>query len=474
MSLPPSLQSLLDPHRYPHPAERVDLVETHISWLLLAGEFAYKIKKPVTLPFLDYGTVARRRVCCAAELRLNRRYAPDLYLDVVELDGEPAVKMRRFAEASRLDHVSARGELTPAHLSDLARTVVAFHDNATVAPAGSRFGQPAQILAAALENFAELDALLPATAVQLQSLRRWIEQEFAARHEVFVERQGAGWVRECHGDLHLGNLLLEDGRVTPFDCIEFNDDFRWIDVASEIAFTYIDLLDHGKPGLACWLLNEWLVWSGDFAALAVLRFYAVYRAMVRAKVAALRGGATEASEYLAMAGLLAAPPPPGLTITHGLSGSGKTTTSTARLLDDGAAATIRLRSDIERKRLFGLAPDADSGGAIYGADATARTYARLAQLAAQILADGWSVIVDAAFLKRAEREEFRRLAADRGAPFSILACAAPIDELRRRLAGRQGDASEATPEVLRRQLDWLEPLGDGERQPPSGMSPSIP
>jgi aminoglycoside phosphotransferase family enzyme/predicted kinase len=466
MSPPLAIQTLLDPRRYPHPAERVELVETHISWLLLAGEFAYKIKKPVTLPFLDYSTVARRRACCAAELRLNRRYAPGLYLDVVEFDGEPAVKMRRFAEAGRLDHVSARGELTPAHLSDLARTVVAFHDNAAVAPAESRFGRPDQVLAAALENFDELDALLPNAAVRLQDLRRWTGREFALRRERFVERQGAGRVRECHGDLHLGNLVLEDGKVTPFDCIEFNEDFRWIDVASEIAFTYIDLLDHGKPGLACWLLNEWLVWSGDFAALAVLRFYAVYRAMVRAKVAALRGGIAEALEYLAMAKLLAAPPPPGLTITHGLSGSGKTTASTARLLGDGAAVTIRLRSDVERKRLFGLAPDADSGGAIYGAEATARTYARLAQLAGQALADGWSVIADAAFLKRAERDEFRQLAADRGIPFFILACAAPIDELRRRLAGRQGDASEATPAVLLQQSEWLEPLADGERQSP--------
>ena len=462
MSLPPSLQSLLDPRRYPHPVSNVELVETHISWLLLAGAFAYKIKKPVTLPFLDYGTVERRRACCAAELRLNRRYAPDLYLDIVEFDGEPAVKMRRFDEAGRLDHVSARGDLTPAHLSDLARTVVAFHENAAVAPAGSRFGQPAQIQAAALENFAELDALLPAAAPRLQALRLWTEREFASRHERFVERERAGRVRECHGDLHLGNLVLEGGKVTPFDCIEFNDDFRWIDVASEIAFTYIDLLDHGKPGLACWLLNEWLVWSGDFAALRVFRFYAVYRAMVRAKVAAIRGNTAEAAGYLAMAELLAAPPPPALSITHGLSGSGKTTASTARLLGDQAAATIRLRSDVERKRLFGLTPDADSGGTIYGADATARTYARLAELAGRILADGWSVIVDAAFLKRTERDGFRRMAADRAVPFAILTCAAPVDELRRRLAGRHGDASEATQEILRQQLEWLEPLAEEE------------
>jgi predicted kinase len=270
-------------------------------------------------------------------------------------------------------------------------------------------------------------------------------------------------VRECHGDLHLGNLVLLNGRPTPFDAIEFNDDFRWIDVAAEIAFTYLDLLDHGQPGLAAWLLNEWLLWSGDYDALTVLRFYAVYRAVVRAKVAAIQGKSVEAAEYLAMAETLTAPPPASLTITFGLSGSGKTTAAKTALLADARAATIRLRSDVERKRLFGLAPDAASGGSIYGAGATVRTYGHLRTLAETILADGWSVLVDAAFLKRAERDDFRSLAARLNIPFAILACEAPDDELRRRLTARTGDASEATAEVLEQQLRWIEPLGDEER-----------
>ena len=506
------IDSLLDPHRYPHPVDRVELLETHISWIALAGEFAYKLKKPVTLPFLDYGSVAKRRACCAAELRLNRRYAPALYLDVVDFDGEPAVKMRRFDETARLDNMSRRGELTPAHLSDLARTVVRFHAGAEVAPAGSRFGSPAVILATATENFDELDALLAAEAPRLARLRVWTGAEFARRRDTMARRKQEGRVRECHGDLHLGNLVLlgeatptgrpealrhaggagiptsidtefpvtiehseEVGasalgrgsggggqRVVPFDCIEFNDDLRWIDVANEIAFTYVDLLDHGRPGLAGWLLNEWLAWSGDFGALALLPFYAVYRAVVRAKVAALRHQAAEAAGYLAMAEDLTLRRSPTLTITFGLSGSGKTTASTARLLADPQATTIRLRSDVERKRLFGLAADADSGGAIYSAAATAQTYARLAQLAGTILGDGWSVIVDAAFLKRAERDAFRALAAAAQVPCVILACAAPIDELRRRLDSRQGDASEAGTSVLDAQLGWLEPLAADE------------
>ncbi|MBK9954966.1 MAG: AAA family ATPase [Rhodocyclaceae bacterium] len=463
---PPLIRSLLDPGRYPHPVGCVELVETHISWVLLAGDFAYKLKKPVTLPFVDFGTLERRRADCAAELRLNRRYAPGLYLDAVDFDGEPAVKMRRFDEARRLDRVCARGELTPAHLSGLARTIVAFHSAAAIAPPSSRFGTPEQVLAPARENFDELDKLLPGESPRLTLLRAWTEAEFARRRDVFAARKAGGFVRECHGDLHLGNLVLLGDRVTPFDCIEFNEDFRWIDVASEIAFTYIDLLDHGQPGLACWLLNEWLARSGDHgghSALAVLRFYAVYRAMVRAKVAALRGRAAEAAGYLALAERLGVSPRLTLTITFGLSGSGKTTASSARLLADASAATVRFRSDVERKRLFGLDADADSGGTIYAVDASVRTYARLAELARATLADGWPVIVDAAFLKRAERRTFAALADELDIPFDILACAAPVDALRGRLEARRDDASEATAAVLAQQLEWLEPLDDAER-----------
>jgi aminoglycoside phosphotransferase family enzyme/predicted kinase len=474
--IPASIRALLDPARYPHQAPRVELVETHISWVLLAGDFAYKIKKPLTLPFLDYGTVGKRRACCADELRLNRRFAPQLYLEVVDFDGEPAVKMRRFPEAGRLDHVCARGELGPAQLSDLAATLARFHSGAAAAPPGSRFGTPAAILAPALENFAELRALTRGTLdAELAALETWTRAEHARHDPAFAARRAAGCVRECHGDLHLANLVLLDGKVLPFDCIEFNQDFRWIDVASEIAFVLVDLLDHGEPGLACWLLNEWLGETGDFGALEVLRFYMAYRALVRAKVAAIRAcqradaaaDCPEVRDYLALAARIADPPAPALTITCGVSGSGKTTASTRRLLADPAAGTVRLRSDVERKRLFGLPARAASSSpvdaGIYTPEATARTYARLAALAGELLDAGWSVIVDAAFLRRRERDAFRALAAARTLPFAILFCDAPAAELRQRVAARRGDASEATVAVLERQLGWLEPLDAAEQ-----------
>jgi aminoglycoside phosphotransferase family enzyme/predicted kinase len=454
MNLPAEILAAL-----PDPVEACR--ETHISWVLLAGAFAYKLKKPVTLPFLDYGTVAQRRFYCHEELRLNKRFAPDLYLDVVDLAGEPAVRMKRFDEAQRLDHVSSNGDLTGAHIAQLARDLVAFQSCAAIA--APEFGTPEIIRADALENFDELQRLMPIEMPLLTRLRDWTEAAWQHRMPDFAARHAVGRIREGHGDLHLGNLVLLDDRVVPFDGIEFNADFRCIDVASEIAFTLLDLLDHGRPGLAHWLLDAWLTWSGDFDALKVLRFYLVYRAMVRAKVAALRGQEShaagdlqEAAGYLALAMRLTTLPAPTLTITSGPSGCGKTFETSRRLASADFLHTIRLRSDVERKRLFGLAPDADSGGTIYTPEATERTYARLAELAETTLRNGWSVIVDAAFLKRAERDAFRALARRLSVPFTLIAPQVSPDELARRIRARRNDASEATVEIMKQQLQWFE------------------
>ena len=489
--LPPLIAALLDPWRYPAAVERVELVQTHISWVLLAGDFAYKIKKPVRLPFLDFSTLAQRQHCCEDELRLNRRFAPDIYLGVVGIYNTPddpqwagqgppieyAVKMRRFDEAGRLDRVCARGELQPKHVSDLADTLVAFHQQAAVAPLVSRFGSANEVIAPALDNFVDLLRLLPQPDLQtrLRALQAWTEVQFTELAPLMEARKRAGRVRECHGDLHLANMVLIDQRVRLFDCIEFNDDLRWIDVASDIAFAYVDLLAHQQPGLANWLVDEVLSRSGDYEAALVLRFYAVYRALVRAKVAAIRSlqapdDGHEALTYVALAERLVAPVPKRLVITHGLSGCGKTVASTARLQSDPQASTLRLRSDVERKRLFGLAPTERSHSAtdsgIYQSTASAQTYARLRTLAAMLLRAGGTVIVDAAFLKRADRDSFRALAKEAGAVFEILAPQATPAQLRERILARQTagrDASEATLEVLAQQERTVEPLQSDER-----------
>lgn len=489
-ALPPLIQAMLSPSRYPAGVAQVELVQTHISWVLLAGNFAYKIKKPVKLPFLDFSTLAQRQRYCADELRLNRRFAPDLYLDVVGIFNTPeepqwagtgapievAVKMRRFDEAGRLDRVCARGELRPEHLSDLAETLVTFHNTAELAPMASRFGSAGSVLQPMRDNFADLSRLLPGADWQtrLDALRTWSEAQFLQLAPLMAMRKQNGRIRECHGDLHLGNLALIEQRVQMFDCLEFNEDLRWIDVASEIAFTYVDLLAHQQHGLANWFVNEVLSRSGDYETARVLRFYAVYRALVRAKVAALRAEQTgvdaqEALDYIALAERLLQKLPLRLVITHGLSGCGKTVASNALLQSDANPATLRVRSDVERKRLFGLASTARSGSAldagIYTPEAHARTYAYLREMAAGLLQTGWSVIVDAAFLGRAERESFRALAHATGAAFSILAPLATPDQLRERIQARHAlgrDASEATLDVLAQQMNTLEPLAAEE------------
>ena len=493
--LPLLIRALLEPSRYPHAVQAVELIETHISWLLIAGEFAYKIKKPITLPFLDYGTLAKRRRCCAQELRLNRRYAADIYLNIVPITGtaadpsfegdglpiEFAVKMRRFDEAGRLDHLCARSELTVAHVSALAQTVAAFHHNAAIAGPETRFGLPQAVIAPVQANFTELQAQLTDSAclADLKTLLMWTQAEFKALEPLFLTRKTMGKIRECHGDLHLGNIVLIDGKVRLFDCIEFNEDLRWIDVASDIAFSYVDLIDHQQPGLAAWLLDEWLSISGDYNAVPLMRFYGIYRTLVRAKVAAIvsRQNNTEITaeittlrQYMSLAGKLAALKKQKLIITHGLAACGKTRASSSLLLQDSEANTIRLRSDVERKRLFGLNAAARSDSRlndkIYSPAAHADTYARLQELAAGLLAAGWSVVVDAAFLKAAERKAFHALAIKMNAAFGILAPQASVEELRTRILARlaQGhDASEATLEVLAQQMTTIEPLNATER-----------
>lgn len=489
-TLPPLIQALLEPQRYAHAVQQVELVQTHISWVLLAGEFAYKIKKPLKLPFLDFSTLALRRACCEDEVRLNRRFAPDIYLAVVGIfpsrqgpqwsgEGEPieyAVQMRRFDETMRLDRVCARGALRPRHLSGLADTLVAFHRVTAVAPQASRFGSASDIITPARDNFTDLHQLLPQDAVhtRLAALQAWTEVQFQQLAPLMEARKQAGWVRECHGDLHLANLVLMGERVRMFDCIEFSEDLRWIDVANELAFPYEDLLAHQQPGLAIWFVNEVLSRNGDYESAQVLRFYAVYRALVRAKVAALRTAQSHVDKgkalvHIALAERLVAPPAAQLVITHGLSGCGKTVASSALLQNDAQASTLRLRSDVERKRLYGLAinqhTDCATGAGIYTEEAHARTYGRLRGVAAMLLRAGWSVVVDAAFLRRAERDAFRLLAQELGVAFTILAPQATPVQLRARIQARGaegGDASEATLDVLEQQMRAIEPLAPDE------------
>lgn len=490
------IESLQDRRLYDHPVESFELLETHISWVLLTGPFAYKIKKPVSLGFLDYSTLAKRHHCCLEELRLNRRYAPEIYKDVVTISGEVtapllngpgtpieyAVRMVQFPQDSLLSQQLSAGTLTPAHIDRLSETVAAFHGAIDPAPEETPYGSPAAVFHFIAENFSHVRSLTEDRDLleSLDRLEAWNNERFSALREAIEERRRGGHVRECHGDLHLNNIVLIDNRPTPFDGIEFNADLRFIDTISEIAFLTMDLEDRGRKDYAVRFLNAYLWNSGDYEGLRLLRFYQCYRAMVRAKVAAIRLAQHDLAQaeherlgdellgYVRLATAYTASPPVFLAITHGLSGSGKSTVAHALAEASGA---IQLRSDVERKRLYGLPPLADSAsaveGGIYTREAGERTYARLDELAQGLLADGFSVIVDAAFLRQAQRRQFMDVAKKMGCPFLIVDTVASLPVLRQRVAERHAagtDASEAGLAVLAHQIETQEPLDRHEKE----------
>lgn len=493
-SPPELIRSLANPACYDHAAGPVRHLETHISHLLLTGEFAYKIKKPLDLGFLDFSSLDKRLHACEEEVRLNRRLAPAYYLGIVPITGSPAaprvngpgeafeyaVKMRQFPPDATLDRLDASGGPTVRQVEAIAATIARFHlHDCARAPDDSPWGTPEKVWQPMAENFEHIAPLLadPASRGRLDAIRAWSAAEHARLAPLIAARKRDGFVRECHGDLHLGNLAWVDDALLVFDCLEFNPGLRWIDIQSEIAFCWMDLLARGHADRAWLFLNLWLEQTGDYAGLALLRFYAVYRAMVRVKVAVLRAGQTmgagrdaalaEAHALLDLASALTQPGPVRLDITHGLSGSGKTTV-TRRLMQDPGA--IRVRSDVERKRMAGLDALARSGAgvgeALYAADSTRRTYQRLADLAGPLLDAGWSVIVDATFTARWQRDLLREAARARSVEFRILDFPVPVATLRARIIERAragGDASEADLAVLAHQLETEEPLGADEQ-----------
>ena len=494
---------LLKPGACDHPVGTLELIETHISWVILTGTYAYKIKKPVDLGFLDFSTLAKRHHYCTEEVRLNRRLAPAFYLGVIPVTGSPdaphlggdgaaieyAVQMRQFPPSAQLDRLLDHGELKGHHLDAFARLIADFHQRVSIAGASVKYGGPEQIIAPAMENFPELRRGLPdaISAQGIAELEQWTIRTFARLREIFQQRKRDGFVRECHGDLHLRNLAWVDDGPLVFDCLEFNPDLRWIDVLNEVAFLVMDLEARQQPALAARFLNLYLERTGDYAGLAVLPFYLVYRALVRAKVDGIRArqagiddhektlAEAEARRYLALAQCYARSGRPRLILTRGVSASGKTTLSGVLVEKHGA---IRIRSDVERKRLAGLPPEADAraavGQGIYDSAGSRRTYARLLDLAGQVLDAGFLVIVDAAFLDVSQRAPFRAMAAARNISCTIIEATAPPALLRERIVSRARGASDADLAVLEHQLDTWEPLTADENAHAVQVDTSLP
>jgi aminoglycoside phosphotransferase family enzyme/predicted kinase len=487
------ISALRDPARFGPPNGHVTVLETHISYVLLTGSEAYKIKKAVRLGFLDFTTLERRKFYCEEELRLNRRLAPALYLDAVPITGtsadpqirgagpvvEYAVRMKEFARDALASDFLARGALTGAHIDLLAGKVADFHAVAARADAGTTFGSGAEALDFALANFTEIRALKKDgdDAPRMRAVAAWTRAEHTRRRQAFDSRKRDGFVRECHGDLHLSNIAIIDGAVTIFDCIEFNERMRWIDVMSEVAFTTMDLDRRGRSDFARRFLNRYLEETGDYDGIAVLPFYLVYRAMVRAKVASIGAAGIaeeraraaflrEYKDYLHLAEAYTASRQAAIVVTHGFAGCGKTTV-TQSLLERMDA--VRVRSDVERKRLANLRADARSQSGIasnlYARDMTRRTYEELSRLARHIVESGYVALIDAAFLQLRQREIFRSLAAELDVPFVIVDVAAAESTLRERVRRRAlmgRDASEADIAVLEHQILTHEPFADHE------------
>jgi aminoglycoside phosphotransferase family enzyme/predicted kinase len=487
----PLIAALQNPALYPHPVDGFQVIETHISWVLLTGSYAYKIKKPVNFGFLDFTSLDARQHFCGEELRLNQRLTHDLYLEVLPVTGNPeapqiggegpafeyVLKMRQFPQENLLSALQARGELTPAHIDALARQIASFHLAAPQVAVDHPLGTPDAVMMPVRQNFEQIRPLLSdkADLQQLEALEAWAESSHERLLPLLARRKQEGFIRECHGDIHLGNATLIDGQVVLFDCIEFNEPFRFTDVYADIAFIAMDLEDRGLKPLSRRLISQYLEHTGDYDGLELLNFYKAYRALVRAKIAlfslahqadAVQKAATlrQYRNYAGLAESYSAIPSPFLSITHGVSASGKSQVA-LRLVE--ALGAIRLRSDVERKRLFGE-QEADIQGlqsGIYNQDASAATYQRLNQLAIAALHAGFPAVIDATFLKQEQRKAARKVAEETGTPFLILDCHAPEAVIEAWLAQRQaegGDPSDATIEVVRAQLASREPLGAGE------------
>lgn len=504
---PPLVTGLLQPAAYPHRVvEPIRVAETHISWVFLTGDYAYKVKKPVRLSFLDYSTLTRRREFCDEELRLNRRLAPGLYLGVSRIGGsaqqprvdaegpaiEYAVRMRQFSPQEELVALLETHGVEEEDLAALGAVIAEFHRDAAGTPAGTAFGAPAIVHRVTLDNFDELRTLPEAAswAERIDALESRLTALHATLSSFMTERRATRFVREGHGDLHCGNVVRWQGRLAPFDGIEFDPKLRFVDVVNDIAFLTMDLAERGHGEFRRAVLQAWAETLGDWPGLRLLPYYETYRALVRAKVAALRArqlpddaahraeAVTDSLRYLDWAEHRLRPRRPALIVTCGLSGSGKTWLA-QRLR--GPLGTLHVRSDVERKRLAGLRADADSrsptDAGIYTLEFNERTYARLLDCAAAALAAGEPMIVDAAFLRRAERLRFLALAEELAVPFAIVHCTAPDAILRERVAARsaaRSDASEAGLEVLARQPGYWEPFDEPETSQVVGIDTSAP
>ncbi|MBD2778283.1 AAA family ATPase [Iningainema tapete] len=489
VSVPPVIEQMLLSGFYPHEVrEPIELIQTHVSFVLLAGDFAYKVKKSVNFGFLDFSSLEKRRHFCEEELRLNQRGAGELYLEVlpVTLDGdryelggagevvEYVLKMRAFPQAALFSSIFEQGRLTEGDLEELGRVVALYHDRGETNDYIRSFGTVAQVRAAFDENYEQTLKYIggPQTQQQFDETKLYTDRFFAERTDLFESRMKGDFIRECHGDLHLRNICLWENKIRLFDCIEFNEPFRFVDVMYDVAFTVMDLEARLSKDLGNAFLNTYVEQTGDWEGLQVLPLYLSRQAYVRAKVtsfllddpgvpAAVKEEATNtAAGYYTQAWDYTKSRQGQLFLMSGLSGSGKSTT--ARFLSRKLGA-IHVRSDAVRKHLAGIPLLERGGDELYTPQMTQKTYARLLDLGIMLASQGFSVILDAKYDREQLRKEAIATAEKHQIPLQILHCTAPLEVVEQRLRDRKGDVADATVDLLASQVEQAEPFTEAEK-----------
>ncbi|MBD2450372.1 AAA family ATPase [Nostoc sp. FACHB-152] len=484
VTLPALIQQMLQPGFYPHPVtEPIQLSQTHASYVLLTGDYAYKLKKPVNFGFLDFSTLEKRQHFCHEELRLNQRGAAELYLEVLPITleeekyqlggiGKPVeyvVKMREFPQETLLSNLFAQGKLTEGNLEELGRVVAQYHAKTETNDYIRSFGEVPQVRAAFDENYEQTEKYIggPQTQQQFDETKAYTDKFFAERQELFHKRIENHYIRECHGDLHLRNICLWQDKILLFDCIDFNESFRFVDVMFDIAYAVMDLEAQERPDLSNAYLNTYLEQTGDWEGLEVLPIYLNRQSYVRAKVtsfllddpgvpaAVKEEAAKTAAKYYKLAWQYTQPKQGRLILMSGLSGSGKSTTAKYLARQFNA---IHIRSDAVRKHLGGIPLLERGGDDLYTPEMTQKTYARLLKLGTILANQGFTVILDAKYDQAQLRQDAIAQAKKYQFPIQIIYCTAPLKVLEERLANRTGDIADATVDLLTTQFKQTEPF----------------
>ena len=493
--LPPVIEQMLDPGFYPHStSDSITLLQTHISYVLLTGSYAYKVKKPVNLGFADFSTLDRRRHFLLEERRLNERGAPGLYLQVMPIcptssgfrftspddprsSGAPveyALKMHQFAQDALFTNLVTLGKVDDHLIDSLGRTIAEYHRTARTDATIAQFGRPERIEAVLNDNYRQTERFVggPQTSEQFEQTRHFTDAFCTGRAKLLSQRVAGGFIRECHGDLHLRNICLWRDRINLFDCIEFNESFRFIDAMQDAAFAIMDLEAFGRPDLASTLLNIYAERTGDWEGLQLLPLYLTRHAYVRAKVSSLLLDEQEVSEsdkceaarsarnYYRLAFQYAQARRGRIIVVCGLPGAGKSTV--ARYLSRHLR-TAYVRSDAVRKHLAGIPLDQRGDSEIYSPAMTARTYQRLLELGLLLAHDGFTVILDAKYDLRSSRQAVIERARVAGIPLQFVYCAISLEARRQQLLNRRGDISDATVEILNQSIAGFEEFSDAER-----------